>query len=163
MRQVKDLKDVQGGGVFLVKGKEILDPPPGFFARGQPEGGSMKQLTNFQRATAGSSVQLPRTPAVSRSMPFLEAAAGDAAYLAEQGGGGRLPAVGGPPPPGDRSGCSSVRREGGTWGISEWLSWRLSYGGQVGLWSGRHHDYSQWPSLFSSHSSGNLSAMRSTR
>merc|ERR1719456_1089267 len=118
----------------------------------------MKQLTSFQRANAGNPPELPppRTPAVSRSAPLLEAPTGDSQHPAEHG---RLPTVGVPLAAGGsyRSGNSSVRREGDTtWGPSEKLSWQLSYGGQIGLWSGRHHDYSQWPrtpALFSGRSS----------
>jgi len=125
MRLVKEVKDLEGGGVFLLKGKEALDPPPTFFAgSGQKRGISLKSLTGFQRATSSAPTQQIR-PAVSRSAPSL-------------------PAVGGLAPAVARSGRSSGH-ESETWGISEWLSWRLSYGGQIGTFSGRHHDYSNWP------------------
>lgn len=136
MRLVKEVKDLEGGGVFLLKGKEALDPPPTFFEScGQKPRVSLKSLTGFQRATSSAPTQHHR-PAVSRSAPLLEA------YSPESMG--KLPVVGGLAPAVARSGRSSGR-ESETWGISEWLSWRLSYGGQIGTFSGRHHDYGNWP------------------
>lgn len=137
MRLVKEVKDLEGGGVFLLKGKEALDPPPTFFAgSGQKRGISLKSLTGFQRATSSAPTQQHR-PAVSRSAPSLEAS-----YSPECMG--KLPVVGGLAPAVARSGRSSGR-ESETWGISEWLAWRLSYGGQIGTFSGKHHDYGNWP------------------
>jgi hypothetical protein len=152
MQQVKAVEDVETGGVYLLKGKEVLNPPNGFImcSRNRPEGTSMKQLAAFQQANATNAQQLPRS-AMSGASSLLE---GDV----------RLPVMGGHMPAGGKSGNSSVRRAGAsdTWGISETLSWQLSYGGQVGLWSGRHHDYSMWPRMFSSRSSSYCD-MRSTR
>lgn len=135
MRLVKEVKDLEGGGIFLLKGKEALDPPPTFFASsGQKRGVSLKSLSGFQRATSSAPTQ--HRPALSRSAPSLEAS-----YSPDMS---KLPVVGGLAPAVARSGRSSGR-ESETWGISEWLSWRLSYGGQIGTFSGRHHDYGHWP------------------
>jgi hypothetical protein len=146
LKPVRELKDVEAGGVFLLKGQEAMNPPPGFFFSGQPEGGSMRQLSAFQRANDANAQQLQQRArnSMAKSSPVLQAQAADVAYLADHGSG-RLPVVRGPPPSEGRSGTSSVRREGEKWSISDTLSWQLSYGGQIGLWSGRHHDYSQWP------------------
>jgi len=157
MRQVKTLKDVEAGGIFLLKGKENLDPPPGFIMSGQCAGqssGSMKNLTTFQRTMATNAPSVKPRTAGSRSAPSLEALP-EALPVDVQ----RLPSVSG----GSLAGLSSSRREGETWGITDTLSWQLSYGGQIGMWSGRHHDYSKWPRAPVLSGRSSASAMRSTQ
>lgn len=123
MQQMKTVQDVEAGAsVFLLKGKELLDPPPAFLASSKPAGGSMKQLTTFRQTWASAPTTKTRTVSSAQHLPSVSA-----------------PAFGE-----GRSGRSSGK-EDATWGISDTLSWNLSYGGQIGRWSGRHHDYSMWP------------------
>lgn len=168
MRRVRRVEDLKGGGVFLLKGAEVeLDPPHQFSSQASQAGNSMKKLSFFQQANA-SAVQLPPPRgafAPAGSLGLSEEAA-DRSHSSVPGSVARLPFVagpafvGGPMPAGCRSGASSVRREGDTWTINERLSWQLSYGGQVGTFSSRHKNYSQWPRCLplSSRSSVNLSA-----
>lgn len=123
---VTDLKDIEGGGVFLLKGKEATNPPPAFFCSSKPSGGSLKKLSTFQ------SSGLAHAPPKSAAGRITDS---------------NLPSVGGPCSSSLASGHSSSRSGMATWGISENLAFQLSYGGQVGLWSGRHHDYSTWGRL----------------
>jgi hypothetical protein len=211
MRPVKELREVEGGGMFVLKGQEALDPPPAFFASGEPEGGSMRKLTTFQRANKENAAQLLDRPHApwseerrllgKRALTFAEMSTALEAQLRKvlharglsqdvlpeslqalwddlqkaptpesEQMHARLPLVGGPCLGAGRMGSSPEQRKGETWAISEKLSLLLGHGGQVGLFSGSHHDFNVWPrtsalcsSIYSSRSSGNLSNMRSTR
>jgi hypothetical protein len=164
LQPVKDVQDVRSGGIFLLKGKEALDPPASFFQRGQPHGVSMRHFTHFQRHSSSVPSLEPRGGTCKLDVP-QESAEVIKSHLAQSTPAFHLPFVGGPPVSGRRSDSTSVQKEDSlrvTWTVDDSISWRLSYGGLVN--NVKHHDYSSWKSALPlSSRSGRSDRMRSTR
>lgn len=167
LRPVKDVQDLRNGGIFLLKGKEALGPPVSFFQRGEPQGGSMRHLVQFQRHNNSSPSMCSRS-ASQLDLP-QDAADSVRSYFAKAHSETYLPVVGGPPASGGRS-CggrswsetSSSQRDDpmrATWTVDDNISWRMSYGGLVN--NVKHRDYSLWPSILPT--SSRSDRMRITR
>jgi len=141
MRLIRSPDEVVPGCVYLLKGKEPLDPPHNFF-----QDASMSQHSFGDGRASPAHTGSQRLQGVSA-----------------QSFGPRVPTVGSPPSPAELALSDAYRGLGSkAWGVDRRLGMILSWGG-LSSPPHRHHDFRSWPSALAASGRGSLASVGGSR